>query len=114
MRISDWSSDVCSSDLAEAPHPDQCARVGGVAGTRVERRVALDEDVPGGDGSADGRDGDAREPDRAPAAPCRDREDGHQRVRSDERSGGEEWVSKCRSRWGPGDENKKHNNSTNE
>src|SRR3546814_5454241 len=48
MRISDWSSDVCSSDLPTdadglAPPPDGGAprRIGGVARARCQRRLAL-------------------------------------------------------------------------
>src|SRR3546814_19678588 len=38
MRISDWSSDVCSSDLADAVLLD---RIGGIDGDLVVRLVAL-------------------------------------------------------------------------
>src|SRR3546814_6718043 len=65
MRISDWSSDVCSSDLREAPdgrirargrtcgqqactrvRVSGCARLGRWRGDRSERRMAADIDGP--------------------------------------------------------------------
>src|SRR3546814_3700774 len=72
MRISDWSSDVCSSDL----------RAG-----RGERRGDLAGDVPG---LADAGDHDA-----APAGQQ------HRDDRSEERRVGKECVSTGRSRWSP-------------
>src|SRR3546814_17741185 len=106
MRISDWSSDVCSSDL------DLCAQVR----QEKDRDQEEIEEVP--------RPG---HPDKAPAPapPGRnltrgpeaqqvlDREEGEQNavqeakgrrhllVRSEERRVGKECVSTCRSRWSP-------------
>src|SRR3546814_9397199 len=91
MRISDWSSDVCSSDLASA------ARRGG------RRRVV--------GGRAHGR----QQPDHLPRALAFDRVvrgvigprvapdagKGAIPVRSEERRVGKECVSTCRSRWSP-------------
>src|SRR3546814_20257521 len=37
MRISDWSSDVCSSDLAQHPRPPARADFRGPCALRVER-----------------------------------------------------------------------------
>src|SRR3546814_13827672 len=37
MRISDWSSDVCSSDLAGAPNPRIHHQPGGGVGTRMPK-----------------------------------------------------------------------------
>src|SRR3546814_21187018 len=91
MRISDWSSDVCSSDLATAGtgggvrcrEPDRrCGRRG-----RVSRRAG---------GIPHRRRGQAR---AACAAPPR---------RSEERRVGKECVSTCRSRWSPYHKKKKH------
>src|SRR3546814_19897156 len=89
MRISDWSSDVCSSDLVELLDPQVVAVVGvgqavrepRVAGqlvlvdaVHVERRVGHDEvELP----------------------------HGVVEVRSEERRVGKECVSPCRSRWSP-------------
>src|SRR3546814_12212939 len=71
MRISDWSSDVCSSDLA----------LGDIVGVDVEqaakRQVGKDEALVG--------------------AELRHR----RRQRSEERRVGQECVSTCRSRWSP-------------
>src|SRR3546814_5829589 len=97
MRISDWSSDVCSSDLQvgkAAPalgcvenvilvdaHPRQRAALAGDPVTQVrqffflrQQRLALGKPfVPGDDA----------------------------RARSEERRVGKECVSTCRSRWSP-------------
>src|SRR3546814_2682832 len=77
MRISDWSSDVCSSDLVHPPGQpaklQQAAernRDGKVEpGCRAHRRAAIVQ-----------------------CAPCK---------RSEERRVGKECVSTCRSRWSP-------------
>src|SRR3546814_14521508 len=90
MRISDWSSDVCSSDLRPAKPPQL-----GVEEAHVERgvvdyqhRVAEElQDLVG--------------------------EGGKHRItpqefgRSEERRVGKECVSTCRSRWSPYHKNKK-------
>src|SRR3546814_4419844 len=75
MRISDWSSDVCSSDLASA----QRARAG--------RRLRARQPLPG----------------PADHAATAHRAAGPQAVpdRSEERRVGKECVSTCRSRWSP-------------
>src|SRR3546814_4003896 len=85
MRISDWSSDVCSSDL-----------------TRVIARPVSEPSwcflrgcsQPG----STFHDPHRRKPSRAtePTAPR-----GHVRRRSEERRVGKECVSTCRSRWSP-------------
>src|SRR3546814_3072904 len=81
MRISDWSSDVCSSDL--------------------DRQVAghfLPDGPLGGDRRRDRpcrHDGeDLRERREAPGLQ-------HRPARSEERRVGKECVSTCRSRWSP-------------
>src|SRR3546814_1485773 len=82
MRISDWSSDVCSSDL------------GSVADGGGERILAPGPPRPAGaDPGPDGADrrhrlvgGDAP---------------GQRRGRSEERRVGKECVRTCRSRWSP-------------
>src|SRR3546814_17679242 len=96
MRISDWSSDVCSSDLAVRP---------------VVARQAIEKDI-GGDAAR-------REPAREfiaflvahdIAIAAAGREDHRRAVglhraedveRSEERRVGKECVSTCRSRWSP-------------
>src|SRR3546814_18984455 len=96
MRISDWSSDVCSSDLAEAAAAadghqfSQCLTVDAELFTGDER-VVCDREVRR-----------------------------HQRVvdqfralagtdRSEERRVGKECVSTCRSRWSPYHSKKRNN-----
>src|SRR3546814_20503911 len=99
MRISDWSSDVCSSDLVplgpELADIEICAadRRGDHGGQRD-----LDPDV-------------APEPEGEPAGLGKQRGDHGQPSsrpnswkpppRSEERRVGKEWVSTCRSRWSP-------------
>src|SRR3546814_5300692 len=78
MRISDWSSDVCSSDLPDQP-------VGEIGGRREARRHG---------GAHRGR---VR---RHVPALARDRA-GERPARSEERRVGKECVSTCRSRWSP-------------
>src|SRR3546814_15856537 len=99
MRISDWSSDVCSSDLADlslaleagiknpvdheqgsldAAHPSQCE--GQLILTR--ERGELAKNLAGGD--------DPR---------CDRRHDAQDVGRSEERRVGQECVSTCRTRW---------------
>src|SRR3546814_14309667 len=98
MRISDWSSDVCSSDLALrldqgewALVVDELGKPGGwidVTGVeRVRAGKSLDSSVSAG-GSLFTPDGDLRQ--ALDAA-----------IRSEERRVGKECVSKCRSRLSP-------------
>src|SRR3546814_19280850 len=99
MRISDWSSDVCSSDLRDrlgaarmhaAALGDQAGVVVGPRGARqLEHALAL--------GEALRRIG------------CRVQED----VRSEERRVGKEGVSQCRSRGAPSPYTKKTQKETN-
>src|SRR3546814_6668870 len=87
MRISDWSSDVCSSDLhgeAAAVHRGHAARadagadeVVGIVATEFEERAGAGQvAVPEGERLAEVE-------------------------RSEERRVGRECVSTCRSRWSP-------------
>src|SRR3546814_12111927 len=121
MRISDWSSDVCSSDLGERhPPPGTRYRRGfrtqdqpnlraaddGVLGPRDRRLLGLSAggEISMGDGTSIGRVrglGAAKEGTH---------HWWHQRltaggnlllVRSEERRVGKECVSTCRSRWSP-------------
>src|SRR3546814_7193370 len=72
MRISDWSSDVCSSDLGGGGAPPDLARMNKLRDSGVG---AVAADVAG-----------------AGTAPW---------TRSEERRVGKECVSTCRSRWSP-------------
>src|SRR3546814_16537462 len=88
MRISDWSSDVCSSDLPRRPRPDRGAghSARGAAHNHDRRR-----ELSGLRGRHPG-----------PLADGADAEAGRARGRTD-RSGegrvGKECVRTCRSRW---------------
>src|SRR3546814_1101954 len=81
MRISDWSSDVCSSDLCERSRERWKPRACNSAGRRR-----------GGCHSGLVRCG------REPAWPSLD---AREQCRSEERRVGKECVSTCRSRWSP-------------
>src|SRR3546814_10556404 len=90
MRISDWSSDVCSSDLADI-------------GVVVEEPIAQVDRAPGADegpghGEPPGQHGQCADPDPPDLVfgepPLVDE-------RSEERRVGKECVSTCRSRWSP-------------
>src|SRR3546814_20207503 len=84
MRSSDWSSDVCSSDLFGTDRV-ACGRPFAPAHRRL------------GDGGADLVDGiDGNQ--------CRNPGSGR-RARSEERRVGKECVSTCRSRWSPSPKN---------
>src|SRR3546814_6544685 len=85
MRISDWSSDVCSSDLYRL-RPDHALGTGAARRFPALRR-------PGGRTRR-------RAPPGAAAARCaRGRDPGPRRLyRSEERRDGKECVSTCRSR----------------
>src|SRR3546814_16921261 len=93
MRISDWSSDVCSSDLIGelvAPH---VTRTGGEHHVvAVPACLVLGQRQDGGDAFAgfDGQQVDERLAARGRRA---------DRQRSEERRVGKEYVSTCRSRW---------------
>src|SRR3546814_15818484 len=97
MRISDWSSDVCSSDLvvSHVPHLT-AASLMRIADERADEHVALLRLAAGGFRDmtriASGHPGiwpDICEENRSAI------------VRSEERRGGKEWVSRCRSRRSP-------------
>src|SRR3546814_17460976 len=99
MRISDWSSDVCSSDLDEIiidrrravamPAQDRRRRIAArAAGHRGE------EAMGGAVATLGGRI--VEQHDAAIVGPRRKGQ-----VRSEERRVGKECVSTCRSRWSP-------------
>src|SRR3546814_16738206 len=102
MRISDWSSDVCSSDLSSAncaprspmkrpPKPAMSAPISGRKTIAAYIRPSALHHVDVGDR------------DRAAVAEVDD-QDGE---RSEERRVGKECVRTCRSRWSPDNEKKK-------
>src|SRR3546814_6700034 len=78
MRISDWSSDVCSSDLLDRGRPD----------LRLQLRRC-------------GTPGDPRLCADLPPRPAGLEVPGRLAGRSEERRVGKECVSPCRCRWSP-------------
>src|SRR3546814_16645167 len=90
MRISDWSSDVCSSDLDQRferqidPRRDDPAQIGAVGADMVE-----------------GRRGAEADDELVLARLDRLRRNGVARARSEERRVGKECVSTCSSQWSP-------------
>src|SRR3546814_15541335 len=101
MRISDWSSDVCSSDLCPGRGPPisllflrrvcrALVHAAHIHAAMIHRRAAL---VAGRRSLAD------LEVEQDAFVVVRD-DKGH-RQRSEERRVGKEWVSTCRSRWSP-------------
>src|SRR3546814_20228457 len=116
MRISDWSSDVCSSDLLDwfwlaigAEHIDGLLTAPADADLPRARRPTT--------ARGDDHAGDATRFPRIAALIGRETQSGvgHEqhvlffagddfgrgRYRSEERRVGKEWVSPCRSRWSP-------------
>src|SRR3546814_2446106 len=93
MRISDWSSDVCSSDLAAASH--QRATAAWANGVFADEIVPVPVPQKPGDplmfSHDEGYRPDATAESLATLRP----------LRSEERRVGKECVSTCRSRWSP-------------
>src|SRR3546814_13114440 len=94
MRISDWSSDVCSSDLdgrcrREADQANQKSLSPSCESCVSMRRIELCSPICS----------------RTESPSCKgfrsERLSNCRRSRSEERSVGKECVSKCRSRWSP-------------
>src|SRR3546814_15925449 len=97
MRISDWSSDVCSSDLDERLGDIASARDGGHADLIVGASYPPSPVrfvTQAGDAAQGARELDALVV-AAPTLACR------MQRSSEERRGGTECVSTCRSRWLP-------------
>src|SRR3546814_17715024 len=111
MRISDWSSDVCSSDLRPGQFPTatvaECHRQdqAGVAGRQLLAILDEGHDV----GRQQAAVADHPEPDAVVVqvgdlAAQVEPQELHQvadLLRSEERRVGKECVSTCRSRWSP-------------
>src|SRR3546814_14049369 len=98
MRISDWSSDVCSSDLAERRIGDEADAMFAADGQDFGLDLALPDRIfalQRGD-----RRGLRRAAPRVGAG-LGERDVAHLALldRSEERSVGQEWVSTCRTRW---------------
>src|SRR3546814_14579174 len=98
MRISDWSSDVCSSDLLRLPDVflnDQDLVLS--SGLIQESTDGYDSDKVVFGGSFERRVNDILTVDYGVAVERSRIED----ESSEERRVGKEWVSTCRSRWSP-------------
>src|SRR3546814_13685040 len=99
MRISDWSSDVCSSDLKRRSTGHQSAHVDQSRHPAIFRVMSFNktknvvQDSP-----LSGAQIDGRIPMRRIVVIAALIGDGH---RSEERRVGKECVSTCRSRWSP-------------
>src|SRR3546814_7950359 len=95
MRISDWSSDVCSSDLLSTPWtPDNEERpcnIRAMAKTPSKRGSGRGKTGAGDGKPATKRDGPKKSTGKKATG----------KKRSEERRVGKECVSKCRSRWSP-------------
>src|SRR3546814_19415912 len=89
MRISDWSSDVCSSDLEEPAHASH--RLAQKMASRKRRQLYRPD--TGEHGLVIGRQGCG--------SAAQLRLSCHHYARSEERRVGKECVSTCRSRWSP-------------
>src|SRR3546814_19298512 len=111
MRISDWSSDVCSSDLADAwtrQHGGIAAATPGEAAKDADvvlSCVGNDDDLAqvtlGRDGAFKALKAGALFVDHTPVSARIARQLSVEAASSEERRGGKECVSTCRSRWSP-------------
>src|SRR3546814_12190424 len=114
MRISDWSSDVCSSDLVTTPNGVrntdaftlQVAQNAQLNFDLAEAETAAEE--PGEDITAGGDTGGTI----VVTASNLQSLEGGEVGRSEERRVGQEGVSTCRSRWSPYHLQKKKKNTT--
>src|SRR3546814_18261015 len=99
MRISDWSSDVCSSDLLGRPQQPAEHRVAVEPGHAMPDDACFTIDQRRDDGIADDAEietlGGLFRRGRHAAEPAKPAS------RTEERRDGKEWVSTCRSRWAP-------------
>src|SRR3546814_18481646 len=91
MRISDWSSDVCSSDLNTADSARACSR-------KSTPPTALPPTVASPPPSASLRISDTIQ---STGSPCADAVGRSGFRRSEERRDGKTCVGTCRSRWSP-------------
>src|SRR3546814_15465070 len=108
MRISDWSSDVCSSDLGGADEPDRLVfkRAAAADGDALGRKAGLGVEAEGDVGRARKLCAHiARAIGNVGAAGKL-----AQQHRSEERRVGKECVSTCRSWWSPSHSKKTNRN----
>src|SRR3546814_19502453 len=98
MRISDWSSDVCSSDLGEVDM-ERAAGLGQSAIPAIDAGDGKDALIGGGIGGRGGRAVVTDRRDDQHAALLCARYGGRQQLISAERRRGTEWCSTGRTRW---------------
>src|SRR3546814_15409625 len=102
MRISDWSSDVCSSDLAEAvAAPDARREVfeEGEVAEALRQVLGLDDGVAAAPAAGSLQLGGADLSQPLCALAAQPLQAGEAADRSEARRAGEQRVSPCRSRW---------------
>src|SRR3546814_11569408 len=99
MRISDWSSDVCSSDLETDRETDR----GDLKQITSDLLRVLSDAREAVEDWDKMRDAALRMADELPKEPIASdlREQDIEEARSEERRVGKECVSTCRSRWSP-------------
>src|SRR3546814_12958690 len=101
MRISDWSSDVCSSDLSGQVPADEIPQVVGRISFFVNAGIRFVTELSKMRAFAELWDEIARERYGVADEKLRRFRYGVQVNRSEERRVGQECVSTCRSRWSP-------------
>src|SRR3546814_11833393 len=98
MRISDWSSDVCSSDLAPAAAQAAYDELAGKTAKQAQKRIV---ELLSDAGLIDGEIRPITHAVKLWENGTRPLEIVNSQQRSEERRGGKECVSTCRSRWSP-------------
>src|SRR3546814_12736679 len=101
MRISDWSSDVCSSDLVDGVRDSaQYSRTDPFNLQQIEVYNGANS-VYNGSGSVGGTTNLVQKTPQATDLTVLEAGVGTDDYRSEERRVGKEWVRTCRSRWSP-------------
>src|SRR3546814_20077509 len=114
MRISDWSSDVCSSDLAGPIRQYARHHALDLSQAGIDQcTVKIDEGLAGGGFVVDQHQRTGIQHHFPNIGIDRQMNEMSAGVRSEERREGKECVRTCRSRWSPYQEKKKKN-KTNE
>src|SRR3546814_11778385 len=102
MRISDWSSDVCSSDLAYGrTNVEGIWAIGDVTGPPWLAHKASHEGVVAAEAIADFKGVHPMDKGNIPGCTYSRPQVASVGLRSEERRVGKECVSPCRSRWSP-------------
>src|SRR3546814_11389591 len=99
MRISDWSSDVCSSDLHVVRPDEEAERADD--GDRPDHHPVAEDVLAGVDADEIGDDAEGGQRDDIDLGVAEEPEEMLEEDRSEERRVGKECGSTCRSRWSP-------------